>query len=105
MVSNNTIPIHHNQICVSNLRPCQVILTDGPPQALWDKAEADMALGKGYTTGMADTFTRVCKALLPWEQHASYKIWCTKVHTNLYGGKLQPHDLPMEKNNHGFVPK
>ena len=100
-----TIPIHHNQLSVETLKPCHVNLTNGPPKALWDRAEAAMALEKGYTTGMADTFTRVCKELLPWEQHASYKIWCTKVHTNQYGGKLQSHDLPTERNNHGFVPK
>lgn len=73
---------------------------------MWDKLEAQAALQHGYTSSMSDTFVRVCKSLkLPMEQHTMYKQWCIKHHTNPYGGKLIEQDLPMEKNDKGYVPK
>ena len=74
--------------------------------ALLDEIEAQQALIHGYTTSMTDTFVRVCKSLkLPMEQHTLYKQWCIKTHSNPYGGSLIDEDLPMEKNERGYVPK
>ena len=79
---------------------------EGLPQSEMDKIEAHDATPHGYTTGLTDTFVRVCKQLkLPMEQHTMYQHWCTKLHTNPYGGKLIRGDLPMEKNERGHVPK
>ena len=79
---------------------------EGLPQSEIDKIEAHDAIPHGYTTGLTDTFVRVCKGLkLPMEQHTMYKHWCIQNHTNPYGGKLIRDDLPMEKNERGHVPK
>jgi hypothetical protein len=71
-----------------------------------DKIDAQAALQHGYTTSMTDTFVRVCKSLkLPMEHHTLYRQWCIQTHSNPYGGKLIREDLPMEKNDKGYVPK
>ena len=79
---------------------------EGLPQSGLDLMEAHKALPHGTTTGLTDTFVRVCKSLmLPMELHSLYKSWCIHKHRNPYGGKIISDDLPMEKNERGFVPK
>jgi len=85
---------------------CCYVSIERLPQSQVDIIEAHDALPHGYTTGLTDTFVRVCKGLkLPMEQHTLYKHWCIKQHTNPYGGKIIKDDLPMEKNDRGFVSK
>ena len=91
--------------CYTPMAECYVRI-ERLPQSYQDKIEAHDALPHGYTTGLTDTFVRVCKGLkLPMEQHTLYRRSCILQHDNPYGGKLVIDDLPMEKNIRGYVPK
>jgi site-specific DNA-cytosine methylase len=104
-VPQNNKPVKQNKTNGSDQNNCYVNI-ESIPNNEWDKLEAQAALEHGYTTALSDTFVRVCKSLkLPMEQHTLYKQWCIKHHTNPYGGKLISEDLPMEKNEKGYVPK
>ena len=82
------------------------IAFNAPSDELWDVAEAQSVIKKGYTTGLSDTFVRACKQLhLQFELHNIYRIWLIHTQKNIYGGPLTPDDLPMEKNSYGTVPR
>ena len=82
------------------------IAFNAPSDELWDAAEAQSVIKKGYTTGLSDTFVRACKQLhLQFELHNIYRIWLIHTQKNIYGGPLTPDDLPMEKNSYGTVPR
>ena len=86
---------------------CYVRINRGQPTSdEWDRAEAVMALDQGKTSGLADTFVRMCKRLaLPFELHNLYRQWLVLVHHNPYGGKCTLLDFPTEKNERNVVPK
>ena len=86
---------------------CKVIISnDSDLTKQWDNLEAMNSLSKGYRTGLSDTFYRACRSLkLKLEEHCLYRKWLIKTGVNQYGGQLTENDLPIEKNELGFIPK